>query len=93
MDKMCGNDPLILDGDNRPGISFQLTSNNKYKANFNCTVRFRTAQPSQRFIITIEKMDIADCPGDLLRIYDGTTLINRDATQQCGSPASFSLVV
>ncbi len=90
---MCGNDHLIFDGDQRPGISFQLTSSSKYKPNFSCTVRFRTAQPSQRLIITIEKMDIVDCSGDLLRIYDGTTLINNDPKQQCGSPASFTFTV
>jgi hypothetical protein len=93
MDKMCGNDDLIFDGDKRPGISFQLTSSSKYKPNLNCTVRFRTAQPSQRLIITMEKVDIADCPGDLLRIYDGKTLINKDQKQQCGSPVSFSFTV
>jgi hypothetical protein len=93
MDKMCGNDHFVLDGDNIPGISFQLTNNNKYKQNFNCTVKFRTAQPSQRLIITVEKMDIVDCPGDSLRIYDGTTLINQDSKQQCGSPALFTFTV
>ena len=89
MDKICGNDPLILDGDTRPGIVLQLTNNNKYKPNFNCTVKFRTAQTSQRLIISMEKIDIVDCPGDLLRIYDGTTLIK----QQCQSLASFFFTV
>ncbi len=90
---MCGNDQLVFDGDRRPGISFQLTNSNKYKPNLNCTVRFRTAQPSQRLIITMEKMDIADCPSDLLRIYDGTTLMNKETKQQCGSPTLFSFTV
>ncbi|CAF4563795.1 unnamed protein product [Rotaria sp. Silwood2] len=90
MDKMCGNDHFIFDGDKVPGISLQLTSNSKYKRGFNCTVKFRTAQPSQRLIITIEKMDIIDCPGDSLRIYDGTTLLNKDSETQCGSPPSFT---
>lgn len=93
MDKMCGNDHMVLDGDNKPGIALHLTSNNKYKSNFNCTVKFRTAQPSQRLIITVEKMDIADCPGDQLRIYDGTTLLNKDSKQLCGSSASFTFTV
>ncbi|CAF0998296.1 unnamed protein product [Adineta steineri] len=90
MDKMCGQDHLVLDGDKRPGISFQLTNSNKYKSNTNCTVKFRTAQPSQRIVITVEKMDIADCPSDTLLIYDGTTLLNKNANQQCGSPAFFT---
>ncbi|CAF1398725.1 unnamed protein product [Rotaria sp. Silwood1] len=90
MDKMCRNDYFIFDGDKIPGISLQLTSNSKYKPNFNCTVKFRTAQPSQRLIITIEIMDITDCPGDSLRIYDGTTLLNKDSKQQCGSATSFT---
>lgn len=93
MDKICGNDPLILDGDQRPGFVLQLTNSNKYKSNINCTIRFRAAQPSQRLIITIEKMDINDCPGDSLRIYDGTNLINKAANQQCGASSSFSLLV
>lgn len=93
MDKMCGNDYLVLDGDKKPGISFQLTSNSKYKPNSNCTVKFRAAQPSQRLIVTIEKMDIVDCPGDLLRIYDGTTLVNKDSKQQCGSFTQFTYTV
>ena len=90
---MCGNDHFILDGDNKPGISLQLTSHSKYKSNVDCTVKFRAAQPSQRLIITIEKMDIADCPGDSLQIYDGTMLLNKDPKQQCGSPASFTFTV
>lgn len=93
MDKMCGNDHFIFDGDNKPGVSFQLTSSSKYKPNFNCTVKFRTVAPNQRLVITVEKMDIADCPGDLLRIYDGATLINNDTQQQCGSPALFTFTV
>ncbi|CAF1446786.1 unnamed protein product [Rotaria sordida] len=91
MDKMCGNDHFVFDGDKQPGISLQLTSSSKYKKNFNCTVRFRTAQPSQRLIITIEKMDISDCPGDSLYIYDGTTLLNKDSKQQCGTPSPFTV--
>jgi hypothetical protein len=93
MDKMCGNDHFVFDGDSIPGISFELTSSSKYKSNMNCTVKFRTSQPSQRIIITVEKMGITDCPGDLLRIYDGTTLINPDTKQQCGSPALFTFTV
>ncbi|CAF4183734.1 unnamed protein product [Rotaria magnacalcarata] len=91
MDKMCGNDLFTLDGDKIPGISLQLTSGSKYKPNVNCTVKFRTAQPSQRLIVTMEKMDIADCPGDLLKIYDGKNLLNMDTKKQCGSPASFTV--
>ncbi|UJR09557.1 hypothetical protein I4U23_013793 [Adineta vaga] len=90
MDKMCGSDALVLDGDNKPGISFQLTTNNKYKPNMDCTVKFRTAQPTQRLIITVEKMDITDCSGDSLLIYDGTTLINKNPKQQCGSPGLYT---
>ncbi|CAF3397358.1 unnamed protein product [Rotaria socialis] len=91
MDKMCGNELFTLDGDRIPGISLQLTSGSKYKPNANCTVRFRTAQPSQRLIITMEKMDITDCPGDLLKIYDGKNLLNMDTKQQCGTSASFTV--
>ncbi|CAF3043071.1 unnamed protein product [Rotaria socialis] len=90
MDRMCGDDPFILNGDNRPGISFYLTSNSKYKANLNCTVKFRTAQPSQRLIVTIERMNILDCPGDLLKIYDGKKIVNANLERQCGSSASFT---
>jgi len=93
MDKMCGSDSLVLDGDNRPGISFQLTSSSKYKSNLNCTVKFRTSQPSQRLIITIEKMEINDCANDFLRIYDGEILVNKDIKQQCGSWKTFSFTV
>ncbi|CAF1238087.1 unnamed protein product [Rotaria sordida] len=90
MDKMCGNNHFILDGDKKPGISLQLTNNNQYEKGFNCTVKFRTAQRSQRLIITIEKMNIIDCPSDSLRIYDSTTLLNKDPKQQCGTPAAFT---
>jgi hypothetical protein len=93
MDKMCGNEAMVLDGDVRPGTWFQLTSSSKYQPKLNCTIRFRAAQPTQRFVITIEKMNIADCPGDLLRIYDGTTLLNKDMKQQCGTPSTFSFTV
>lgn len=93
MDKLCGNAPLILDGDQRPGLTLQLTNSNKYKSNLNCTIRFQTAQASQRLIVTMEKMEIKDCPSDSLRIYDGTNLINKESNQQCGSPSSFSLTV
>ena len=93
MDKLCGNDPVILDGDQRPGVTLQLTNSNKYKANLNCTIRFQAAQPSQRLVITIEKMEITDCPADFLRIYDETNLINKESTRQCGSPSSFSVTV
>ncbi|CAF0941360.1 unnamed protein product [Adineta ricciae] len=90
MDKMCGGDVIILDGDNKPGIALQLTSSSKYKPNMNCVVKFRTAQPSQRLVVTVEKMDITDCAGDSLRIYDGTTLLNKDVKQQCGSSSVFT---
>jgi hypothetical protein len=90
MDKMCGNEPLILDGDDRPGAWFQLTSSSKYKSNMACTIKFRTALQSQRFVVTVEKMDITDCPGDTLHIYDGSNLLNKNIGQQCGSPASFT---
>ncbi len=93
MDKMCGNDSIILNGDFKPGAWFQLTSNSKYPPNFNCSIKFRTALPSQRLIITVEKMNIADCPGDVLRIYDGLTLRNKDIKQQCGTPSSFTFTV
>lgn len=93
MDKLCGNDNFVLDGDNKPGISLQLTSSGKYKPNLNCTVKFRTAQPSQRLIITIEKMDIADCPGDTLKIYDGKTLLNANTKQQCGTTVFYTYTV
>lgn len=88
MDEHCGKDPIVLDGKDRPGLALKLTNNNKYKSNVNCTVQFRTAQSSQRLIITIEKLEIKDCPGDSLRIYDGTRLINKDPQQQCGSSSS-----
>ena len=93
MDKLCGGDQVVLDGDVKPGVALQLTSSSKYKPNMNCKVGFRTAQPSQRLIITVEKMDIGDCPSDTLVIYDGATLLNKDPKQQCGSPASYSLTV
>lgn len=93
MDKMCGNDIFILNGDTRPGISLRLTSKSKYKKNINCTVKFGTAQPSQRLIMTIEIINIDDCPGDLLQIYDGTILLNKNRNQQCGSQASYTFTV
>jgi hypothetical protein len=93
MDKMCGNQPMTFDGDIKPGTWFQLTSSSKYQPNFSCSVQFRTAQATQRLVITVEKMNIADCPGDSLRIYDGTTLLNTDIKQQCGTPAPFSFTV
>ena len=85
MDEMCGNSPFSLSGDDTPGITLELTSSKKYKQNFNCTVKFITQQPSQRLVITVEDMQIEDCPGDTLRIYDGTSLINKDSLPQCGS--------
>ncbi|CAF0913475.1 unnamed protein product [Rotaria sordida] len=90
MDKMCGNESIILDGDFKPGTSFQLTSNSKYQPNFNCSIKFRAAQSTQRFVITIERMNIVNCPNDYLRIYDSSTLLNKDIKQQCGTPSSFS---
>ncbi|CAF5102034.1 unnamed protein product, partial [Rotaria socialis] len=62
-------------------------------ANLNCTVKFRTAQPSQRLIVTIERMNILDCPGDLLKIYDGKKIVNANLERQCGSSASFTFTV
>jgi hypothetical protein len=38
-------------------------------------------------------MNTVDYPGDLLRIYNGKTLIDRDPKQQCDSPVSFSFTV
>jgi hypothetical protein len=93
MDKMCGGEPITLDGDSKPGTWFQLTSSSKYKPNLGCSIKFRTAQPTQRLVITVEKMNIADCPGDLLHIYDGSTLLNKDITQQCGTPFPFTFTV
>lgn len=93
LDKLCGNDQFILDGDNKPGIILYLTSSSKYKPNTNCTVKFRTAQISQRFVVTVEKMEIKDCPGDQLIIYDGPTVLNSDGKQKCGSPAPFTFTV
>jgi hypothetical protein len=93
MDKMCGNEPMILDGDSKPGAWFQLTSSSKYQRNLNCSIKFRAALPSQRLVITVEKMNIADCPGDLLNIYDGSTLLNKNINQQCGTPSSFTFTV
>jgi hypothetical protein len=93
MDKMCGNEPIILDGDLKPGMWLQLTKNNKYSANFNCSVKFRAALPSQRLVLTVEKMNIADCPGDFLYIYDGSTLLNKELKQQCGTPSLFTFTV
>ena len=93
MDKLCGNDQLVLDGDNKPGVVLQFTSSSKYKPNTNCLVKFRTAQPSQRLTVTVEKMEITDCPNDQLTIYDSGTLLNNDPKQQCGSPAPFTFTV
>ena len=59
----------------------------------NCVMKFRTAQPTQRLVVTVEKMDITDCAGDSLRIYDGTTLLNKDVKQQCGSPGVLTYTV
>ncbi|CAF2384792.1 unnamed protein product [Rotaria sp. Silwood2] len=87
---MCGNESIILDGDSKPGTFFQLTSSSKYQPNFQCSIKFRTAQQTQRFVITIEKMNIVNCPNDLLKIYDGSTLLNKDVTQQCGTPSLFT---
>ncbi|CAF4110639.1 unnamed protein product [Rotaria socialis] len=90
MDKMCGNESIIFDGDLRPGGWFQLTSSSKYQPNFSCSIKFRAAQPTQRFVVTVEKMNTVDCPKDLLLIYDSSTLLNQDIKQQCGTLASFS---
>ena len=93
MDKVCGNTPIVLEGDTKPGVSFQLTKSSKYSAKFNCTVKFRTTLSSQRLILTVEKMNIADCPGDFLYIYDGSTLLNKEVNQQCGTPSLFTFTV
>jgi len=93
MDKMCGNEPIVLDGDLKPGTWFQLTSSSKYQPNSNCSIKFRAALPSQKLVITVEKMNIIDCPGDLLSIYDGSTLLNKDTNQRCGTPSSFTFTV
>ncbi|CAF0959240.1 unnamed protein product [Adineta steineri] len=90
MDKLCGSGAIVLDGDVKPGTAFQLSSSTKFQPNFSCTIKFRTAQPTQRLVITVEQLNIADCPGDTLRIYDGTTLLNQDVKQQCGTPSSFT---
>ena len=90
---MCANDQYVLDGDERPGIFLQLTSSNKYKPNSNCTMKFRTAQPNQRFVVTMEKLDIVDCPADKMLIYDGPTLLNKDLKQQCGTNSTFTFTV
>jgi len=99
MDKSCDNSPIVLDGDEMPGTWFSLTSSSKYKSNLNCQMKFKTAQPSQKMIITIEKMDIADsnkdgsCGGDSLKIYDGASttggsIMNKAPSEQCGTTAT-----
>lgn len=93
MDKMCGSDAMVLDGNIKPGTTFQLSAVNKFQPDFTCTIKFRTAQPTQRLVISVEQLSIADCPGDTLKIYDGTNLLNKDVKQQCGSPAAFSFTV
>jgi hypothetical protein len=93
MDKICGSEPIVLDGNVKPGTWFQLSSSTKFQPNFNCSIKFRTSQPTQRLILTVEQLNIAACPGDLLHIYDGTTLLNKDIKQQCGAPASFTFTV
>ncbi|UJR36554.1 hypothetical protein I4U23_029274 [Adineta vaga] len=90
MDKICGSDAMVLDGNIKPGLAFQLSNINKFQPNFNCSIKFRTALPTQRLVIVVEQMNIADCPGDTLRIYDGTTLLNKDVRQQCGAPTAFT---
>ena len=93
MDKLCGTAAIVLQGDDKPGTSFQLTSSNKYASNMNCTLKFRADLPGQRLVISVEKMNIADCPADSLRIYDGTNLLNKDIKQQCGTPSPFYFTV
>ena len=93
MDKICSSEPIVLQGDVNPGLWLRLTSNSKYSPNLNCSVKFRTTLPSQRLVVTIEKMDIVDCPGDFLYIYDGTILLNKDIQQQCGTRSSFTFTV
>ena len=88
MDKLCGTEAIVLDGDNKPGTWFQLTSASKYLPNMNCSFKFRAVLPAQRLVVTVEKMNIVDCPADTLRIYDGTNLLNKDIKQQCGNPTS-----
>lgn len=93
MDKICGSEPIVLQGDTNPGLWLRLTSNSKYSPNLNCSLKFRTTLPSQRLVITMEKMDITDCPGDFLYIYDGTTLLNKETQQQCGTRSPFTFTV
>lgn len=93
MDKMCGTAPIILDADSKPGTWFQLTSNSKYQANSNCSIQFNATRSSQRLVITVEKMNIGDCPGDSLRIYDGSILLNNNIQQQCGTNSLFTFTV
>ena len=93
MDKICGNAPIVLDGDSKPGVSFQLTKSSKYSSKLNCSIKFNTALSSQRLVVTVEKMNIMDCPGDFLYIYDGSNLLNKDTKQQCGTPSLFTFTV
>lgn len=94
MDKLCGTDAMVLDGDSKPGTWFRLTSASKYQPNMSCTAKFRALLSAQRFVITVESLNIADCPGDTLKIYDGTNLLNKDVKQQCGtSSTSFFFTV
>ena len=93
MEQSCDAGTVVLDGDKRPGVIFQLTSNSKYRPNMNCRVTFQTALATQRIVVSVEKMVITDCPGDTLKIYDGSNLVTKDVKQQCGSPGKFSFTV
>lgn len=93
MDKVCGNESIVLDGDSRPGTFFQLTSSSKYQPNFSCSIKIRTALPTQRIVISVEKLNTVNCPNDVLHILDGSTLLNKDIQQQCGNPAPFFFTV
>lgn len=93
MDKICNGNPIALNGDNRTGIFIQLTGNSKYAPNMDCSVTFRTSLATQRLIVTVEKMNVADCPADTLKIYDGTNLLTKDSKQQCGTTNHYTFTV
>jgi hypothetical protein len=85
MEKNCDK-TILLNGDKLPGTFFSLSSG-RYEQNFDCTLTIKAPTVSQRVIIVVDKMDIA-C-GDKLIIYDGkkdsASILNKDATQQCGT--------
>ena len=94
MENHCGRTPFVLDGNDRPGLFVQLTKAPRYKPNAQCTMRVRTAETSQRLIVTVEKLEIKDCLGDRLKIFDNHTLLNTHSNQQCGTrKAAFYFLV